>query len=109
MFLKSNAKVFCFPSASTKNETPIIDYVQDIFLTLLILSMSMTYVTKNQPTCNLYSGRHRKKGGSRLASFIRHSTVCYCSRKFDSILQGLKKVSYCSLGQVDFLGREVKH
>ena len=45
MFLKSNAKVFCFPSASTKNETPIIGYVQDIFLTLLILSMSMTHVT----------------------------------------------------------------
>ena len=62
---------------------------------------------KCQPTCNLYSGRHRKKGGSRLASFI--STVCYCSRKFDSIHQGLKKVSYHSLGQVDFLGREVKH
>ena len=62
---------------------------------------------KCQPTCNLYSGRHRKKGGSRLASFI--STVCYCSRKFDSIHQGLKKVSYRSLGQVDFLRREVKH
>lgn len=60
---------------------------------------------KCQPTCTPYSGRHRKKGGSRLASYI--SNVCYRSGKFDSIHQGLKKVSYHSLGQVEFLAGEV--